>query len=93
MVGRLWLFAAIGMIVAASIASPANTGPTQTSGGLVQGVPSLDGTVMSYRGIPFAAPPVGDLRWKAPQPAQPWQGVRKADSFGPSCTQKTYRPV
>ncbi|HEX8406306.1 MAG TPA: carboxylesterase family protein, partial [Duganella sp.] len=39
--------------------------------------------VTSYKGIPFAAPPVGDLRWKAPQPAPKWKGVRKADHFGP----------
>ena len=41
-----------------------------------------------FRGIPFAAPPVGDLRWKAPQPAKSWTGVRKAVDFGPSCMQR-----
>ena len=40
-----------------------------------------------YRGIPFAAPPVGDLRWRAPQPAAKWSGVRTADKFGPPCMQ------
>src|SRR5882724_7501075 len=40
-----------------------------------------------FKGIPFAAPPVGDLRWKAPQPAPSWAGVRKALDFGPSCMQ------
>ena len=49
-----------------------------------QGV--LEGTLESgikiFRGIPFAAPPVGDLRWKAPQPVQPWTGVREAKKFG-----------
>jgi para-nitrobenzyl esterase len=40
-----------------------------------------------YRGIPFAAPPVGDLRWRAPQPAAKWQGVRPADKFAPQCVQ------
>ena len=40
-----------------------------------------------YRGVPFAAPPVGDLRWRAPQPAAKWQGVRQADKFAPQCVQ------
>jgi para-nitrobenzyl esterase len=41
-----------------------------------------------FRGIPYAQPPVGDLRWKAPQPAKNWEGVRKADQFGPRAMQK-----
>ena len=40
-----------------------------------------------YRGIPFAAPPVGELRWQAPRPVAPWQGVRKATAFGNRCMQ------
>ena len=40
-----------------------------------------------FKGIPFAAPPVGPLRWKAPQPAAKWDGVRKAEAFGPRCMQ------
>ncbi|MDR3703306.1 MAG: carboxylesterase family protein [Candidatus Sulfopaludibacter sp.] len=40
-----------------------------------------------YRGIPFAAPPVGSLRWRPPQPAAKWQGLRPADKFGPRCYQ------
>jgi len=43
--------------------------------------------VRSYKGIPFAAPPVGDLRWKAPQPAKHWGGIRKADKFPAQCSQ------
>ena len=45
------------------------------------------GGVTAYLGIPFAAPPVGDLRWRPPQPAAKWEGVRKADTFGTSCMQ------
>ncbi len=56
--------------------------PVKTAGGLVQGT-SEDG-LMVYRGIPFAAPPVGDLRWRAPQPAANWDGVLQATNFGPS---------
>ena len=44
-------------------------------------------TVTVYRGIPFAAPPVGDLRWRAPQAAAPWTGVRRADRFSAGCMQ------
>jgi para-nitrobenzyl esterase len=45
-----------------------------------------------YRGIPFAAPPVNALRWREPQPAAPWTGVRKADQFGPACAQGQATP-
>ena len=55
--------------------------PVRTESGLVQGVAEPDLTV--YKGIPFAAPPVGDLRWRPPQPAAKWDGVRLADKFGP----------
>ena len=56
----------------------------------------LDGTVDQgltvYRGIPFAAPPVGDLRWRAPQAAAKWDGVRHADKFAPECVQSGFAP-
>src|ERR1700735_323709 len=55
------------------------------TGGQVAGVVSEG--IASYKGIPFAAPPVGDLRWKAPQPVPAWSGTRKADTYGPSCMQ------
>jgi para-nitrobenzyl esterase len=63
------------------------TQPVRVGGGKVQGVPGKDALITSFKGIPFAAPPVGDLRWRAPQPVVPWQGVRKADQFGNSCVQ------
>ena len=59
----------------------------KTEGGVVAGTPSADGKVMIFKGIPFAAPPVGKLRWKEPQPAAPWKGVRKATEFGARCMQ------
>ncbi len=43
--------------------------------------------VRSFKGIPFAAPPVGNLRWKAPQPVKAWEGERQATQFGPRCMQ------
>jgi len=48
--------------------------------------------VRVFKGIPFAAPPVGDLRWKAPQPVAPWSGVRAADTFSSACIQEPYAP-
>src|SRR4249920_3825970 len=57
-----------------------------SNGVLESTTPPKDG-VRSFKGIPFAAPPVGDLRWKEPQPVKPWAGVRKCESFGPSPTQ------
>ena len=53
------------------------------SDGILEGVVSADGKVRSFKGIPFAEPPVGSLRWKPPQPVTPWTGVRKAVEFGP----------
>lgn len=67
-------------------------GQVQLSYGQVSGV-ELDNDVTVFRGIPFAAPPVGDLRWKAPQPPIPWQGVRAADTFGPTCMQPRGRAL
>ncbi len=57
------------------------------TGGTVEGI-EQDG-IFSYRGVPFAAPPVADLRWKAPQPVVPWEGVKKADAFAPGPMQDT----
>jgi para-nitrobenzyl esterase len=56
--------------------------PIKVEEGLLQG--SSEGGLTVYRGIPFAAPPVGDLRWRAPQPAAKWEGVREATKFAPA---------
>jgi len=60
----------------------------KTANGVVEStVPAKDG-VRSFKGIPFAQPPVGDLRWREPQPVKNWPGARNADTFGPSCMQR-----
>jgi para-nitrobenzyl esterase len=56
------------------------------TGGQVEGV-SADG-ITSFKGVPFAASPVGQLRWRAPQPMKPWTGIKAADHFAPGCIQK-----
>jgi para-nitrobenzyl esterase len=65
--------------------------PVKVEGGLVQGT-SEDGLTV-YRGIPFAAPPVGDLRWRAPQPAAKWEGMRQAAKFAPGPIQAWGSPA
>jgi para-nitrobenzyl esterase len=68
------------LLFTAAFAS-AQPSPVKVEEGLLRGT-SEDGLTV-YKGIPFAAPPVGDLRWKAPQPAAKWQGVKPADKFAP----------
>jgi len=77
------------LITALSIsASAQNPGPVvKAANGSLQGVVETSG-VTSYKGVPFAQPPVGDLRWKEPQAPKNWQGVRKADHFGPQAMQR-----
>src|SRR5437763_199254 len=60
--------------------------------GLISGTKNTDGDILIYRGIPFAAPPVGNLRWKAPQPLSPWRGVKVCNAFGASPMQRKPAP-
>ncbi len=73
----------IMMIVAPN--APARADPIQISGGLISG--TVVGGVQAYKGIPYAKPPVGDLRWRPPQPVVPWSGTLIADEFSPICVQ------
>jgi para-nitrobenzyl esterase len=74
-------------VAAALPASAALRQPVRTKDGLVAGVPGDHPSVTVFKGIPFAAPPVGKLRWHAPVSPAPWQGTRKADHFSASCIQ------
>ena len=62
---------------------------TRTENGLVRGFPGTNARITVYKGIPYAAPPVGELRWRAPQRAQDWQGVRDCYEYGPIAMQTT----
>src|SRR5665213_2995352 len=55
--------------------------------GLISGAAASDPSIEVFKGIPYAAPPVGDLRWRAPRSPAAWQGVRKTDQFSASCVQ------
>ncbi len=76
---------ALGCVLVAGQAAAANQ--VRVAGGIVEGVVGTDASVRVFEGIPFAAPPVGNLRWKAPQPVVPWKGVRKADAWATHCMQ------
>lgn len=77
--------AAIICVGATPVAANAPDMVVQIDTGGLQGLEEEG--VISWKGIPFAAPPVGKLRWRAPQPAAPWQGVREADAYGNDCMQ------
>ncbi|HEX4593963.1 MAG TPA: carboxylesterase family protein [Bryobacteraceae bacterium] len=68
--------------------SAAITEPVHVSDGLVSGIAGSDSDVRVFKGIPFAAPPVGDLRWRAPKAPGHWEGVRAADKFSATCMQR-----
>jgi para-nitrobenzyl esterase len=76
-------------VAAAGISTAAGADPlkVKTEHGKIQGKLINDGKVQAYLGIPYAAPPVGNLRWKAPEPPARWKGVRDATSFGAHCAQ------
>ena len=73
-------------VISTCTISAAIPDPVRLDSGSVSGNPADDAGVRAFKGIPFAAPPVGDLRWRAPQAAAHWDGVRKAEQFSPNCT-------
>ncbi len=62
---------------------------TKTENGLVKGLTGTNARITVYKGIPYAAPPVQENRWRAPQPVRNWKGVRECYEFGPICYQRT----
>ncbi len=85
--GKWAVLCAIILGAPAMFAQQLRTVEAHTRQGAVQGVVSADNRVRTFKGIPFAAPPEGALRWKAPQPPQPWTGVRKTVDYGLRCMQ------
>jgi para-nitrobenzyl esterase len=80
-----WKFTCVLVAAAVQLASVAVGQQVVTESGAISGV--LANGLRVYKGIPFAAPPVGDLRWRPPVDAAPWTGTRKADAFAPACMQ------
>lgn len=74
----------------ALVAAPAHAQVVAVTGGQVRG--STAGTVSTFKGIPYAAPPVGDNRWRKPQALAGWQGVRDATTYGSDCAQAPFPP-
>ncbi|HKU94249.1 MAG TPA: carboxylesterase family protein, partial [Vineibacter sp.] len=73
----------------ASWAAAADAAPVaHVDTGSLSGIHDASSGLDEFKGIPYAAPPVGTLRWKPPQPAAAWNGVRAADHFGPRCMQR-----
>jgi para-nitrobenzyl esterase len=81
----------IAALLFAAIAVPAAAQEVATAEGRVSGA-SEEGAEV-FKGVPFAAPPVGDLRWRPPQPVAPWQGVRAATRFGHDCMRPAADPA
>lgn len=83
----------ISFLLIALTSCKSNQNPVlEIEGGLIQGVETETPGIYVYKGIPYAAPPVGDLRWKAPQPVIPWEGVKVADTYGPAAMQAPRLP-
>ena len=81
---KLWLFAGVA-VAAVQLASIGQAQQVRTESGAISGV--RESGLRIYKGVPFAAPPVGDLRWRPPARMASWTGIRKADGFAPACMQ------
>ena len=83
--GVVWL-GCLPLLVSAQV-----TMPLYLEQGAITGTSGIDTDIQVYKGIPYAAPPVTDLRWRLPQSPLPWEGTLKADTFGPGCIQNLAR--
>src|ERR1700733_12901696 len=79
-----WRFTCL-LVAAVELVSAAGAQQVKTETGTISGVRANGLSV--YKGVPFAAPPVGDLRWRPPAPVASWTGTRKAEAFAPACMQ------
>jgi para-nitrobenzyl esterase len=89
----------VAMVWVMALLAPACTSKTpitallKIDGGYISGTVISDNPVHIFRGIPYAAPPVGDLRWKPPQPVTPWSGIRECTDFGSTPSQDPVNPM
>jgi para-nitrobenzyl esterase len=83
----------IGGLAAWAIAGSALAAGAEVTVAQGRAAGALEDGVLRVMGLPYAAPPVGDLRWKPPQPAKPWTGVREATAYGPMCMQMRQVPA
>ncbi|HEX7159135.1 MAG TPA: carboxylesterase family protein, partial [Edaphobacter sp.] len=82
----------VALMMAPKVGLAANPLVVKTDKGKVEGALTANGKVAAFKGIPYAAPPVGKLRWREPQPAAKWKGVRAAKEFGSRCMQQAAYP-
>jgi para-nitrobenzyl esterase len=81
-------FALLVVMLALCVRVFGQASQVKIANGMLEGTTNSATGIRSFKGIPFAQPPLGDLRWKEPQPVKNWTGVRKADHFGPKAMQK-----
>ncbi len=79
-----WVFCTLGLAAQSDFNFPVRA---EVENGIIEGNYNTQNGIQAYLGIPFALPPVGDLRWKAPQPLDDWEGVKKTKDFGPRTIQ------
>ncbi len=79
--------AVMGLALGLSMAAHGDPLSVKTEQGKVHGKTINEGKVKAFMGLPYAAPPIGDLRWKAPAPAAKWKGERDATKYGAHCSQ------
>ncbi|MDP4214520.1 MAG: carboxylesterase family protein, partial [Bacteroidota bacterium] len=93
---RAFAFSTLALAAVLTFISFRNSRPpfetVSVEGGLISGISNAENNIQIFKGIPFAAPPVGDLRWKAPQPVVKWTGVRKCVEFSASPMQSSPVP-
>jgi para-nitrobenzyl esterase len=85
---RRLLFGAAALLLALPAWAADRVPTVQVDSGRLVGIHDAAAGLDEFRGIPYAAPPLGALRWKPPQPVAPWTGVRRAERFGPRCMQR-----
>ncbi|MHB1921022.1 MAG: carboxylesterase/lipase family protein [Chitinophagaceae bacterium] len=86
----IFSFFLLGLARTDAQSTPQKSTPTlvRVANGLLQGTLDRQTGILSFKGIPFAQPPIGNLRWRAPRPAKNWKGIRMANHFGPMAMQK-----